>query len=248
VAFPALALNPRRLRAASRLHTRLVRLLRIIFPAGVAALLSALLFWPESRHSQREPAVLTIASDTLPNLAAADSPHMVNPRLVSVGDDHKPLYIRAKSAIQPDGPQGRIVLVDPEAQLILENGNTATVVAGSAVFTPSQPQDIQLLDGVTFRDTGGNSLSSRNLTIDTGKQLAFSRDPVKARFPSGSIAADGITISDGGASIRFQGRTTSQVSKPAAASETREPSVDTLPSATVPPAPVATPQAARPQE
>ena len=209
VPFPAFSvpLSRRRLSAASRVHSRAVRLLRTVLPLAASALVAALVLWPQEQSAPQHALLL--------NATAADSlaagPHMLNPRLVSVGADQKPLRIRAASALQPEGPQGRILLESPQAELILTSGDTATIAAGSATFFPNRPQDILLQGGIRFLDASGNTLSGKNLTVDTARQMAFSREPVEARFPSGTVKADGITISDGGASIRFQGRTTSQV-------------------------------------
>ena len=182
-------------------------MLRTLLPLAAAALIGAVVLWPQKQATPQH-ALLTNAATAD---ALATGPHMLNPRLVSVGTDEKPLHIRAASALQPEGPNGPILLSAPEAELILQSGDKATIAAGSATFRPDQPQDILLQGGIRFVDARGNTLSGENMVVDTARQVAFSREPVEARFASGALKADGITISEGGASIRFQGRITSHM-------------------------------------
>jgi lipopolysaccharide export system protein LptC len=208
VPFPSLSISlaEQSLYAASLAHSRHVRVLRMVLPIVAAVLVAAVLAWPQRQTQSGQSLIMDAAQSG--GLAAG--PQMINPRLISVGADQKPLRIQAASALQPQGPSGPILLKAPQAELILKSGDKATIAAGTATFHPNQPDDLQLQGGVRFIDAKGNTLSGKDLTVDTARQVAFSRKPVEGQFASGAIQADGITITEGGALIRFQGKTTSR--------------------------------------
>ncbi|WP_281300955.1 MULTISPECIES: LPS export ABC transporter periplasmic protein LptC [unclassified Iodidimonas] len=109
-------------------------------------------------------------------------------------DEHNRLFfISAREAVQssPDAP--RVALQELRAQMTLEEGRTAEVVAESGIYDTAS-QSIEVPGLMHMETSDGYRLDSFGARLDLEKKIISSDRPVEGTGPLGSLRADSFTL------------------------------------------------------
>lgn len=194
---PALELRRRRVRG----YSRLVRLLKLLLPALAAGLIMTLAIWSQIRL---EDGRFRIETADLP-AAAIDKLSMTNPRFEGLDDQNRPFTVTADEALQDKEDVDLIELVNPQADMTMENGNWVALSATAGQYWRKQ-QKLELAGEVSLFQDEGYEMHLEAVTIDFVAGSAESRNPVLGQGPFGELAAEGLQLFDGGGRILLLGK------------------------------------------
>lgn len=176
-------------------HSRLVHLLRILFPLGGMALLMLIVLWSYGLKSFVAPRIESAIRKV--NL-------VVNPRIHSIDNHGKPFIIQAQEAEQVGSLQAK--LSHPSGTFQLDDG-TKMEVSANLGNLQKQEEALGLSGNVDLKTGTGYSLKAPNAHVDLKEKTAETHEPVTGSSPKGAIKAEeGVKITSDG-TIRFKGKT-----------------------------------------
>jgi lipopolysaccharide export system protein LptC len=215
VATPA-AENGRRARApfaprvAKRLgrgYSRFVGAMKVLLPAGAAILIALVAIWPYLKTTDSR---FRLGFSTLVS-TEADSPNIVNPRLVGRDSGDLPFSItadlakniRVRKDFWEDGTP--VELEMPKADITLDDGSWLVLTANSGLLTPSTKM-LELSGAVNLFHDSGYELSTSRASIDLVAGSASSDQPVEGQGPFGNLTSEGMRLDNKGRRIVFTGK------------------------------------------
>lgn len=180
-------------------HDRVVRIARIVLPAGIGILTAFLAIAP-----------LTMNSD-ISFVLAKDKVEVAKERMrvtsaVYRGADSKgqPFSLRAGSAVQATSRDPVVKLKDMSAQILLEDG-PATLNAGQGRY--DMDSERVAVDGpVQFQSADGYHLATSNVTVDMKSRRMASRGAVDGQMPLGNFSADRMSANLADRTVTLEGR------------------------------------------
>ncbi|MDD3446484.1 MAG: LPS export ABC transporter periplasmic protein LptC [Zavarzinia sp.] len=179
-------------------YSRFVGLMKVLLPLVAVALLAAVLIWP-SIESRRDIA-LTYGDMEI----RADGLEMVSPVLTGVDDRGRPYVLTAKGATADGLEPTEVTLREIEADLALQDGKPVKVIAATGLYRLKE-EILTLSGGVTVTLADGHVVKLESVRLDLANGTASSDKRVDASGPTGRIAADRLSASDGGHMLRFEG-------------------------------------------
>ena len=191
--------------AVNQTYTRFVKTLRIALPLLAIVSLVILVVWPilnQETAIQEEP--ITITAEEKPEGVSDDALQMINPEFTGVDSKNNPYTITAETVFQGSTEKADITLINPVADLELQNNGWVSLKAEKGVYQPSQEK--LTLDGdVTLFQHEGYQLTTAHVDVDLKKGSAHSNTHVSGFGPLGSIEAKGMDIGNNGSLITFAG-------------------------------------------
>lgn len=180
-------------------HDRVVRIARIILPAGIGILTAFLAIAP-----------LTMNSD-ISFVLAKDKVEVAKERMrvtsaVYRGADSKgqPFSLRAGSAVQATSRDPVVKLKDMSAQILLADG-PATLNAGQGRY--DMDSERVAVDGpVQFQSADGYRLATSDVTVDMKSRHMASRGAVTGHMPLGDFSADRMNADLTNRTVTLEGR------------------------------------------
>jgi len=185
-------------RVARRLdpgYSRFVGMMKVVLPVAAAVLIILVAVWPYLTPSDsrfRLGFSSLVASE-------AESPNIVNPRLVGTDEKNQPFQITADLAknfhLRQDYWQETkpVELEMPKADVTLDDSTWLVVTANTGLLTPATKK-LQLNGAVNlFHDSGYELRTSRAL-IDLNAGTAVSDQPVEGQGPFGTLNGEGLRI------------------------------------------------------
>ncbi len=164
-------------------HDRLVRVLSVLLPALIGALLAVMLFAPLSPRGE--------ISFLLDRTKVA----MVDDRMRALGalyrgeDDHgRGFSITAGTAVQHSAARQEIAMTDVTARMLLDDG-PAIVVAQTGTYDFGR-QDITAPGPVNIQTADGWRMITQGAGIDLNHRVMQSHGAVTGRIPTGTFSAD----------------------------------------------------------
>jgi lipopolysaccharide export system protein LptC len=176
----------------SRLHSRLVAVLKVALPLIALVLLSTLFIF--SRKINPEDAIPYATVDVADRLR---DPKMTGAAFSGVTQDGASLAIAASEA-KPNAAGGALQLV--QAALQTPDGVKSEVAAAQVVMNKDAGR-IDLSQGAEFRNGAGYVLSGEGFAISTSVTRVESLGAVNGQAPAGQITAQHMLLSqanDGG--------------------------------------------------
>lgn len=182
-------------------YSRFVQLLRYILPGATVLIVLLVALWPEFNSIED-----TIAQSDMPiSLADAERLTMSNPRYTSRDDSGMVYMVTADVAEQLDGTANQVSLVNPAADVTLEDGTWVMLSADHGEYW-NEEQRLNLAGAVSLFHDSGYELHTEQATIDFAAGRAQGDQAVAGFGPFGDVQSEGFAIEDRGAVIIFTGK------------------------------------------
>jgi lipopolysaccharide export system protein LptC len=176
----------------------IVRVTKWVLPAGALALLASIALWPQFERTRDQERV------TIRQLASAqvDGARLTDAHYRGVDEKGRPYTLTADTATQ-NGPD-RVDLAEPKGDSQSAGGPWMMVQSHRGVFIQRANQLDLSSDVVIYRDDG-TTLRTQSATVDLKAGAAAGAEATHAEGPFGQLDAQGFSVLDKGAAIRFPG-------------------------------------------
>ena len=195
--------GPRSLKAAQFRASRIVVLMKLILPALALAIIALIISWPQLIPDHTKLRLGDKVKNVL--VAATDGLSMDQPRYVGIDEELRPYEVTAARASQQSHDDDRLDLVNPQADLAVNDEEWMALSAAAGVYDKKQ-RTIDLSGGVTVFHDRGYTVTSDTARVLLDKGVATSDDPVSAHGQSGVATGEGFRIYDRGERIVFTGK------------------------------------------
>jgi lipopolysaccharide export system protein LptC len=175
-------------------YSRLVRRLRIILPTVAVLTVAIVVLWPKIRAIFIQPTQTTTDERQA---------KMVNGRYVGSDSHGRPYTVTYESALQPPGG-GPIEMVNPTAELTLQNGHWVAVKAAQGRYD-QQAGLIDLSGNVELFHDDGYRFMTEKAHVEFNKNLVWGERAVTGRGPRGEVVGRGFRVINNGDSIVITG-------------------------------------------
>ena len=182
-------------------HSRMVRILRIAVPAAVVlamAVIVVIAFFNKFR--------INIPKLDMSNLVVSGTKiTMESPHLSGYStDDRRPYELWAKTATQDVTDPDHVELDTLRAKVLNEDQSTVTLDARTG-FLDNKQQTLDLHKDIHVVTSTGYEAWLSHAFVDMGKGTVDSEEHVDVKLTNGTLSADRLHITDGGAVVRFDG-------------------------------------------
>ena len=189
----------RRRAVPGKLHTGLIRALKILLPVVALSVVLLVLAWPRIEDAMA-PAQRQLVQSKQNN----GRNELMNPVFNSVDNHDEPYQVTATRAVQSINNTDVILLDKPTANIILNSGH---VIDGNAVHgTYTQSEGKLLLEGdVTLHEEEGYVAKTSKAVVNAKTHQSSSDQPVRVTGPSGTIDATGMQVNSDSQVLIFTG-------------------------------------------
>lgn len=189
--------SDRRFRRAAR-HSRFIRIMRVAIPAGIVAgfavLVVAVFFNPfKQMDATIDPGKLVVSGTKIT---------MELPRLAGFTSDQKPYELTAQAAAQDLANPSVLELKELRAQVQTDDQGAITITAVNGLYD-TKKDSLKLTENIVVRTGKGFEARLEEAVLDVKKGTIVSEAPVTVKLPNGTVDANRLDISDGGAVVRF---------------------------------------------
>ncbi|NVO16793.1 MAG: LPS export ABC transporter periplasmic protein LptC [Rhodoplanes sp.] len=189
--------SDRRFRRAAR-HSRFIRVMRVTIPvaivAGFAVLVVAVFFNPfKKMDTAIDPGKLVVSGTKIT---------MELPRLAGFTNDQKPYELTAQAAAQDLANPSLLELKELRAQVQTDDQGAITITAVNGLYD-SKKDNLKLTENIVVRTGKGFEARLEEAVLDVKKGTIVSEAPVTVKLPNGTVDANRLDISEGGAVVRF---------------------------------------------
>jgi lipopolysaccharide export system protein LptC len=175
-------------------YSRLVRQLRIVLPTVAILAVAIVILWPKIR-AEFSPPTQTSTEER--------QAKMVNGRYVGSDSHGRPYTVTYESAQQPPGG-GPIEMVNPTAELTLQNGHWIAVKAAQGRYD-QQAGLIDLSGNVELFHDDGYRFMTEKAHVEFNKNLVWGERAVTGRGPRGDVVGRGFRVINNGDAIVITG-------------------------------------------
>ena len=182
-------------------HSRMVRVLRIAVPAAVGLAMATVI-----GISLFNPFRMPIPKFDMGNLVVSGTKiTMESPHLSGYStEDRRPYELWAKTATQDVTDPDHVELDTLRAKVLMEDQSTVTLDARTGLLDNKQ-QTLDLHKDIHLVTSSGYEAWLSHAFVDMGKGTVDSEEHVDVKLTNGTLGADGLHITDGGAVVRFDG-------------------------------------------
>ena len=188
--------------AAAARHSRLVRVLRIAVPAGVALSLAAIVLVSVFNPFRVLMPDVPVDIDNL--VVSGTKITMESPHMSGFSPDQRPYEVWAKSATQDLTDPDHVELATIRARVTMEDKSTVTMDAHTGVFD-TKSQLLDLKKDIFLQSSTGYEARLTRALVDINKGLVTSDEPVAVKLLNGTLNSDRLRIIDKGDVVRFEG-------------------------------------------
>ncbi len=187
-----------------RARSRLIRRLRLILPAAMAAILALLAGWVVVGG------LLARIGETRPTGQALI--HMTNARFFGRDSGGRPYVLAAAEAARDDKDLKLVTLTSPILTLDVGGVRPSRISADRGVYR--EDDRIVRLDGhVALRTADGDLFRTDRAIADTVRGVVTGPSAVHGAGPTGEINAEGFSVLDRGARVVFRGEVHSRMKR-----------------------------------
>jgi len=185
-------------------HSRMVRALRVAVPAAVvlsmAAIVGVSIFNPFRMLMPKLP----VDMDNL--VVSGSKVTMESPHLSGyTTPDRRPYDLWAKAATQDLTDPDHVELTTLHSKVLMEDQSTTVMLdARTGVFDNKQ-QTLDLHKDIFLQTSTGYEARLSQAFVDMGKGTVSSDERVDVKLTNGTLSADKLRITEGGAVMRFEG-------------------------------------------
>lgn len=180
-------------------HSDMVRRLRLVLPIagiGILVLVFGAYLW-----SQWGLENLSIGATVLENGRMV----MKNPELNGVDSNQRPYHLTAREAIQNPATPRQIEMVEINANVPMEDGDFAKILAGTGFFD-ADAKTLQLGGEVDVTTERGMVIRMQDADVNIKSGNLVTENPVSVRTEQAEISAKSLKVEDNGARIVFENR------------------------------------------
>ncbi len=207
--FARLVRSPGSGARSGRGYSSFVRSLRLVLPLTTGALLLLAVIWPQfDWHHSFDVSGLPKSIDDV----ESQEIRMFAACLVGTDEEGRPFTLLAKEAHQLDGVLNRVLLIDPEGEIELEDGTRMKFTADEGEYTRATEQMV-FRGHVVVNHGLGYLLETEMATVDVPNARAFGDKPVFGIGPSGKLSGSGFEILDKGKTVKVLGRSKLTISE-----------------------------------
>lgn len=189
---------------AARRHSARVRRLKTAIPiAAAAATLVVLATWLNPLG--RIPG-LTLGPVSLSGSKIA----MESPKLTGFRKDARPYEVTATAAYQDVRTPGVIELKEMKAKMTVDAAGTVAELVSRAGLFDTTKEHLEFGHEIRITTSRGEEAVLKSASVDFKAGTVHSGDAVRIKTRSGTIEAEGLDVSDGGATFSFRGRVRTQ--------------------------------------
>lgn len=199
---------------AADLHSGRVRWLRrliLIGAVGGTVALFGIAFFDPFNHLPKNVSVAHAGLD-------GTRITMAKPKLSGYRQDGRPYAVHAVSGVQDIRKPNIIELNDMEARFTLSDQSVARLESPHAVYDSTR--NFMTFPGqVHISSDSGYDIYLQSAEMDIKAGNMVSKDPVTVHMTSGTVAADSLSMTDGGQRITFDGHVQSSFTSTAATTD-----------------------------
>lgn len=182
-------------------HSRLVRALRVVIPAGATAAIVGLFAW-----SYLIPGANIAGLEMGPVALTGTKVTMEKPKLSGFRKDGKPYEVTSIAASQDVRKPGVVELEQIRARLGAV-GDSATYMTSAHGIYDMKTEQLQLSGGVNVNTDGGDTAVLKSAQVNLKGGGLETGDPVTITTANGgSVNANSMRVTDNGKVIAFEGR------------------------------------------
>ena len=178
-----------------RRRSRTIRLLRLVLPATIAAILIGLagqVGWRSLQVAARPPA------------EAKTQIRMIAPRFYGQSGDGRSFMITARSALRDDNDLMNVRLDAPTLTLGFDEPQPSRVTAKSGIYR-EDTMKLALSGDVRIDDGGGYRFASEQAVVDTKTGVISGETSMLGEGPTGQVQSNAYTVYDKGDRVVFRG-------------------------------------------
>jgi lipopolysaccharide export system protein LptC len=135
---------------------------------------------------------------------------MANPKLDGFTEENLPYSMTAARAIQNLQQTGVIALEQIDAKLPVDADNFAMITAPAGTYD-REKNTLDITSEMTVTTTDGMVVRFESAFLDMGKGMLTTSEPVDIRLDGSRIAADSMTVTEGGKVLVFEKRVRVQI-------------------------------------
>jgi lipopolysaccharide export system protein LptC len=182
-------------------YSHFVAFMKLFLPMVATALMLIVAIWPQLtlKDIGFSLGLANVSVDDAKNLT------MVNPRYTGVEKENRPFTLTAETARQASGDDEMVQLVEPKADITLEDGTWIVLTARSGNYF----RDMRLLDlfgAVNLFHDEGYEFRTASAQFDLAAGSASGNEAVQGQGPFGTVVAQGFRILNKGEAIVFTGK------------------------------------------
>ncbi len=194
--------------ATAARHSRLVRILRIAVPVTVVLAMASIV----AVSTFLNPFKIPLKLDSGNLVVTGTKITMETPHLAGFTPDQRPYELWAKTATQDITDPDHVDLNDLRAKVLMEDQSTVFLDARTGRFDNKQ-QQLELHKDVFLRTSTGYEARLNSAFVDMNKGTVSSDERVDVKLTNGTLTADRLRITEGGAIIRFEGNVVMHLDK-----------------------------------
>ena len=168
-------------------HDWLMRVLKIVLPAGVGLLLAYLLLSPLSKEKE-----ISFLLDKNKVDVARERLKMQSAEYRGLDDEGRPFTIQAAQAVQARSSVPIVDIGGMAARIQLKDG-PAVITADRARYH-METQKVDVLGPILFTAADGYRLETRDVALDLNKHVAVSGGGVQGQMRLGRFTAGAMTV------------------------------------------------------
>jgi lipopolysaccharide export system protein LptC len=192
---------------AARRHSRWVRRLRILLPAG--GVLAVVAFVVVARLAFPDNLDLTVARLSV----TRNSIIMANPHLTGFDADRRRYSVSADRAVQALTNPNKVDLEGIKAAVTVTGQGTTEITAASGSYDNAE-RALVLHGAIAVESSRGYGLRMVDAAIDFGAGSMTSSNPVSVRYQDSKTTGNSIAVSGGGEVIVLEGGVRTQLMPP----------------------------------
>ncbi len=181
-------------------YSNFVALLKVTLPVVAICLVGLIVFWRDIIPNPKliAPGISSLSGELAQNLS------MVNPRYNGIDEYGRPYTLTADSAKQAGKSDNLIELVNPNADITLEDGAWISLSAERGRYNRKQER-LLLIDDVKFFHDQGFELRTPFAELDFRRGYARGDRGIEGQGPQGMLEAEGFKFEQNSNVIYFTG-------------------------------------------
>lgn len=186
----AQAYNPR--------YSRFIRWMRLVLPLVALAIATVVFAW----SNMNDDNIIPVQNAEAPRSIGKNE--LLNPRFESKDDKKQPYTITASRALQGETNEDLVILEEPLADIMLNNGSWVAIKAEQGAFRQDN-QRLLLRGSVELFHDKGYQIQTAQLHVDMDKNTAWSETEVYGQGPAGTLEAKGLQADSTEGYLKFTG-------------------------------------------